>query len=75
MKCTIGYTLSVFQSSFGYYIGAFDEGKPNCRISIEYYASKEEAQDALDNKTFNTRLAIENMYCNGWLGCLSTSND
>lgn len=64
-RCYKGRTVTVLKSNCGYYIGTIDGNEPYCRLSAEYYKSKEEAQYALDNRTFTERDAIEVMYCNG----------
>lgn len=51
--------LEVLQSGAGFYIGTFDynpsEYGPFSRESEEYFSSKEEAQQALDNNTWTQR--------------------
>ena len=65
-KCTKGYTLQALQSNAGYYIGTFDPNEgPICRLSEEYYKTKEIALDALKTNTFTQRSAPENMFCCG----------
>jgi hypothetical protein len=51
-----GFTLpvKVLQSAAGYYIGTWDDG-PFSRESVEYYATEDEAQDALDSGTWTQR--------------------
>lgn len=46
----------VCRSNAGYYIGTTDkDGFANTRESAEYYATQEEAQQALDDRTFTQR--------------------
>jgi len=73
MKCVKGYRIRVLSSGAGWYIGTLDEdGFPNCRISVDYYATKESAEDALKNRTFGFRFCSENRWCanmTGNMGC------
>lgn len=64
-RCKQGRDITVLQSNGGYYIGTIEDNQPYCRLSAAYYKTKEEAQYALDNRTFIERDAIEVMYCNG----------
>ncbi len=66
-KCKQGLEVQVLHSAAGYYIGTVDEedGFPNCRLSVEYYKTRELAQSALDNRTFIERESEEIMFCNG----------
>lgn len=54
--------LQVLRSAAGYYIGResldeeFDVWVPYYRLSVEYYRTYDEAQEALDTKTFTERL-------------------
>lgn len=67
--CMQGYEVQVLNNSAGYYIGTITEDGPNCRISQEYYKTKEKAETALKT-VFQTReSAMENHFCNGGLGC------
>ncbi len=67
MKCSKGYELQALRSNM-IYIGTLDEdGLPNCRCSVEYYKTMEEAQKEIYNQTFKFRDCPENFYCNG--GC------
>ena len=72
MKCTDGREIKVMNSFAGHYIGTSDTqfGGPGCRISEEYYKSKEAATTALDNKTFTQRRCVENDFCHHGRGCL-----
>ena len=64
MKCVKGLEVCVLNSPAGYYVGTIDqECFPNCRLSQEYYKKKEEAQTALNNRTFTLRTCIENQFC------------
>lgn len=48
-----GYDPEVCHSAAGYYIGAVDEdGLPYARHSRDYYRTREQAQEALDNGTW-----------------------
>ena len=73
MKCVNGLDIRVLKSGAGWYIGTLDEdGCPNCRISVDYYPTKESAQKDLDNRCFAFRLCGENRWCanrNGNLSC------
>lgn len=44
--------LQVLMSNAGFYIGTLDEEGPASRESVEYYPSRELAQQALDNGTW-----------------------
>lgn len=69
IKCARGYDVRVCSSAEGYYIGTIVDGFLYCRISREYYKTKEEAEKALLERTFTFRDSPENMYCNQYLGC------
>lgn len=47
--------LQVLMSNAGFYIGTLDEEGPASRESVEYYPSRELAQQALDNGTWTQR--------------------
>ena len=47
--------LQVLMSNAGFYIGTLDEEGPASRESVEYYQSRELAQQALDNGTCSQR--------------------
>ncbi|MFP9026055.1 hypothetical protein ACLI38_35460, partial [Pseudomonas aeruginosa] len=47
--------LQVLVSNAGFYIGTLDEEGPASRESVEYYPSRELAQQALDNGTWTQR--------------------
>lgn len=65
-KCKQDFEVQVLQSASGYYIGTLDEeGFPNCRLSVEYYKTRESAQYAFDNRTFMERESEEILFCNG----------
>ena len=69
--CQKGLEVQVFASRAGAYIGTFicegEDVGPNCRCS-GYYKSKEAAEEALENRTFN-RTCMENDFCHGGCGC------
>ncbi|MFG9255198.1 hypothetical protein ACEP22_23350 [Pseudomonas aeruginosa] len=44
--------LQVLMSNAGFYIGTLDEEGPASRESVEYYPSRDLAQQALDNGTW-----------------------
>ncbi|OTH01210.1 hypothetical protein, partial [Pseudomonas aeruginosa] len=44
--------LQVLMSNAGFYIGTLDEEGPASRESVEYYPSRELAQQALDHGTW-----------------------
>ena len=49
--------LIVCKSNAGYYIGTLDdEGFPNSRNSVEYFATREEAASALSSGAYTPRL-------------------
>lgn len=51
-----GTPLQVCDSAAGYYIGYLDpDGTPYSRESVDYWASKHEAQKALDSQTWRPR--------------------
>ena len=52
------HRLQVCESGAGFYVGATDQntGEPVSRDSQEYYQTEEEAQFALDNRTWTQRL-------------------
>ncbi|HFT8627800.1 TPA: hypothetical protein ACGSTE_005328 [Pseudomonas aeruginosa] len=47
--------LQVLMSNAGFYIGTLDEEGPASRESVEYYPSRELAQQALDHGTWTQR--------------------
>ena len=47
--------LQVLMSNAGFYIGTLDEEGPASRESVEYYPSRDRAQQALDNGTWTQR--------------------
>lgn len=58
--------IKVLKSAAGYYIGTTDdEGMPNCRLSIDYYNTEKEAQEALDSRSYMERTGLENDFCKG----------
>lgn len=65
--CRKGYEVEALKSGAGYYIGTIDysEGypQPNCRISEDYFKTKEEAQMRLEYHMFNFRFCAENEWC------------
>jgi hypothetical protein len=46
--------LQVLKSAAGWYIGTWGDG-PFSRESVEYYATEDEAQDAVDSGTWTQR--------------------
>lgn len=51
-----GFPIQVCKSAAGYYIGQLDgEGYPYSRLSVEYYATADEARDAVIHMTFNAK--------------------
>lgn len=68
IKCRKKKVVQVCKSAAGYYIGTMDEDGPNCRLSEEYYPSFDEAQEALNNKTYTERDCKENNFCRGNIG-------
>ncbi|MCL6228141.1 hypothetical protein M4368_27225 [Pseudomonas aeruginosa PA103] len=47
--------LQVLMSNAGFYIGTLDEEGPASRESVEYYPSRDLAQQALDSGTWTQR--------------------
>lgn len=70
-QCQKGLELNVYKSYAGFYIGTFicdgEDVGPNCRCS-GYYKTREAAEQALENRTFN-RVCDENYMCHGGCGC------
>lgn len=67
MKCIKGYEVKALKSGVGYYMGTLDDkGFPNCSISREYAATKEEAERLPLNRQIG---CIENEWCNNGEGC------
>ena len=63
MKCVRGFKVEALKSAAGWYIGTVDEnGFPNCRISISYYGSKEEAEKMI-KEGFAIKDYGENEFC------------
>ena len=62
--CVAGKEIQVVKSYAGYYIGTWEDG-PNCRLSVEYFKSEEEAEEALKNGRFTPRICEENLFCAG----------
>jgi len=61
--CMKGYTIKVLSAN-GYYIGTLDEdGVPMCRLSVEYYKTRADAQKALDDNSFTRRSGVEIDFC------------
>lgn len=74
LVCACGYTAEVLHTPAGYYVGTVDpEEGPQCRCS-GYYASKEEAEEALRYRTFDL-VCDENIFCNGGWGCFPDLED
>ena len=70
--CRRGHFLDIRQSSSGFFIGTYaSDGAPYCRLSAEYWQTKEDAVRALISGTFTTREhEFEIMMCNETKGCL-----
>ena len=78
--CVRNLEVQVLSSGAGYYIGTMcsDDGfpEPHCRISVDYFKTKQLAQDALDSVNFRKRdYAAENQFCNGEHGCRIKEED
>ena len=71
MICRQGREVRVLQSN-GWYIGTTDEDGPYCRVSGQYWPSREAAQDALGKGKFSQRDCVENNFCNGGNGCFDS---
>lgn len=50
--CNKRLELQVLESAAGFYIGTADDAGPCSRESMEYYATRGEADDALANRTW-----------------------
>lgn len=71
MNCIKDKKIIVLSSYNRYYIGTVtDYNFPYCRISSEYYKTKELAQTALNNNTFTLRKCVENEYCSNNKSCI-----
>ena len=74
MKCNKGLEVKAMKSAAGYYIGTeiFDKEMgcevPNCRVSVNYFKTKEAAEQAMNNG-FAQRNCMENDYCSAGKGC------
>ena len=74
MKCSKGLEVKVMKSGAGYYIGTeiYDKEMgcevPNCRVSVDYFKTKEAAEQAM-TMGFAQRVCIENQYCSAGKGC------
>ena len=66
-KCKRGYEIQPLKSAAGWYLGTVDEeGFPNCRISMQYAETAEQAKRLPMNRQTG---CIENEYCNNGTGC------
>lgn len=75
MICVKGHKIEVLESAAGFYIGTFDNG-PNCRLSVKYFGSRQEAQAALDSLNFESRdYAVEIKFCNQGGNCVLWSKE
>ena len=65
--CYKGHNIQVLKSEAGFYIGTLVEfGVPYCRLSSDYYQSKDKTREALDTGKIIERNAIENeLYSDG----------
>jgi hypothetical protein len=72
--CVKGNEVEVLSSFAGYYIGTRDdETGPCCKISVDYWKKKEDAQEALKTGNFQQRYdAPENVFCHMGQGCRIT---
>ena len=74
MKCSKGLEVKAMKSAVGYYIGTeiydkeIDCEVPNCRISVDYFKTKEAAEQAITSG-FVQRVCGENQYCSAGKGC------
>jgi len=69
ITCSQGHTVEVLSAN-GYYIGTLDEyGMPMCKLSVEYYKTIEDAQKALDEKSFTRRNGAEIDFCSQGKPC------
>ena len=65
MKCKKGLEVKVLRSMAGYYVGTTDAEGPYCRLSEEYFKSQKIAEQALADRTFTARNAVEIVFCSG----------
>ena len=74
MKCSKGLEVKAMKSAAGYYIGTeiYDKEMgcevPNCRVSVDYFKTKEAAEQAMTSG-FAQRVCSENQYCSAGKGC------
>jgi len=69
-RCTQNKEIQVLLSGAGFYIGTTEDGMPFCRLSVEYFKKREEADTALEKKTYTVRKCMEGDFCNEGKGCL-----
>ena len=75
LKCKKGFEIEVLSSNAGFYIGTFDpEEGPNCRISEQYFKTREQAERRLANMSFTQRWCDENDFCHQGTGCCITND-
>ena len=74
MKCSKELEVKAMKSAAGYYIGTeiYDKEMgcevPNCRVSVDYFKTKEAAEQAMTSG-FAQRVCSENQYCSAGKGC------
>ena len=69
-RCTQNKQIQVLSSGAGFYIGTLEDGMPFCRLSVERFNKEEEANTALEKKTYTVRNCMEGNFCNEGKGCL-----
>lgn len=70
MKCVRGLELQALRSGAGWYIGTITEEdgypEPMCRISVDYFRTRQDAENALADLRFPRReYAMECQFCRG----------
>lgn len=67
MKCINGFEIKPLKSAAGWYMGTTtEEGFPNCRVTANYYNTKEEAEFHMKH---DYRYCEENNWCSHGLSC------
>jgi len=69
ITCIKGYSVKVLSAN-SYYIGTLDkDGMPMCRLSANYYKTREDAQKALDENSFTRNNGVEIDFCSQGKPC------
>lgn len=73
MNCIKGKEIKPLKSAAGWYMGTLtEEGMPNCRVSMMYYKTPEEAYKHMWE---DYRVCMENDFCNGGRMCYACPNE